>query len=92
MDKLLKRIADLILVLIALLGILNFIPTKIKGTDILIIVGLILFVLFVALITHHVSKLEEKIGKIKERFIRNDELKDIRKNVEALKLIWLKKK
>lgn len=70
MDKLLRRIADLVLMFVALLGLLTFLPTDIKGKDILIASGLILFILFVALITLHVSKLEEKIDElIKEKEI-----------------------
>jgi len=92
MDKLLKRIADLILASVALLGLLNFLPLEIKGMDILIITGLVFFILFIALITHHVSKLEEKIDKVEEKFKRADSLIDIKKDIETFKLLKLIKK
>ena len=70
MNRLLKKIADLILVCVALLGLLNLLPLKISGTDLMIITGLILFIIFVILITHHTSKLEKKIEiLVKEREI-----------------------
>jgi len=91
MDKLLKRIADLILALVALLGLLSFLPIDIKGTDVLIISGTLFFLLFIALITHHVSKLEERIKTNEERFIREKELLKIKKDIETIKLVTLRK-
>ncbi len=90
MDKLLKKIADLILIFIALLGVLNFLPLEIKGKDLLIVSGIILFILFVALITHHTSKLENEIAKLKERFIREKRLNKLESEIKSLKSILLK--
>ena len=92
MDTLLKRVADLTLIFVALLSLINFLPIEIKGTNLLIVSGLILFILFIALITHHVSKLQEKIDKTEEKFIRVNELIDIKKDIEAFKLLKLIKK
>jgi len=70
MDRLLKKVADLILIFVALLGLLTFLPVDIKGTDILIISGSILLIVLVALITKHVGRLEAKIEElIKDREI-----------------------
>ncbi len=82
----------MILILVALLSILIILLPEIKTTDILIMIGLILFISFIALITHPVSKLEEQINKIEEKFIREKDLNKIRKEIEVLKTILLKKK
>ena len=63
-DKLLKRIADLFLSFVALLGLLALYPKKIDMNLILIVSVGLLFILFIILIVSHTSKLEDKINKL----------------------------
>jgi len=86
MDNLLKRISDLTLTLVALLGILNILPFSFSGTDILFISSMIFFILFIALITHHTGKLEEKIKEIEDNFKRLYDIKEVSKDIEKIKI------
>lgn len=66
-DRLLKRIADLFLAFVAFIGLIGIKEKfQLNITAILTISGIILFIAFIALITHHSSKLEEKIIKLED--------------------------
>jgi len=58
----------------------------------LIALALFLFIGFVSLIIYQLNKLEDKIKELKDKFIRADELIDIKKDIEAFKLLKLIKR
>ena len=92
MDKYLKRLANFIVYVVTLLGILAIIEKKIDPLALTIIIEVILLVGFIFLTLSHISQLEKQIENIEQKFIRAEELKDMRKDIEAIKLILLKKK
>ena len=69
---LLKKIADFTLAATTILGvslaIINLSSFKIKGSDILTITAAFLFVIFIFLITQHVSKIERRVKRMDDNF------------------------
>ena len=85
--KFLKNISNLIVYVVTLLGIFAILSDKVNPDLILISTSIVLFAGFVFLVIYHISQLENKIENIEKKFIREQELRDIKSNIKALKII-----
>ncbi len=91
MVEFLKSVSNLIIISVTILG---FITLLIKLPFQTTLIGLLLFLFigFILLILYYFSRLENKINSIGQKFKRADSLIDIKKDIETLKLIILKRK
>lgn len=87
-----KSLSRLIITAVSLLGFLTIFFAALKSPlTSLLALSMLLFGGFISLAIYYIIKLENKINSIEEKFKREEDLKDIRKDVEALKLVLLKK-
>ena len=95
MDTFLKRTSNLLFAFVAGLGLLLAFKEEL-GIDLigllLTAAAILLFICFIALIFNHISKLEEKMGGIEDKFIKAEEYKNLKADIEALKLVYKNKK
>lgn len=95
MVKFSKRIANLLFWIITLLGLSALFYQEIRriGLEIILaIAAVILIAGFVFLVIIKITEFENLVYKIEQKFIREKDLNKIRTDINALKLILLKRK
>lgn len=87
MNNYLKKLSNLIVYIVTLLGVLALIEKRIDPLVLAIIIEIILLGGFIFLTLSHILNLERKIRDVEQKFIRAKELEDIRNDIKLLKNI-----
>jgi len=92
MGEFLKSLANIIVIAVTALGIIAVFFEKITPLTGLISLAILLLIGFITLIIVQINKLEKRIEEQEKKFISVDKLIDIKKDIEAFKLLKLIKK
>jgi len=90
MSTFLRSLSNIIITAVTIIGFISLFRIF-DAISMGIILGLAFFISFIALVIYKMTKTEDKISSIEEKFKRVDELTDIRSDINALKLMILKK-
>ena len=86
----LKKIANLIVYIVTLLGIFSLTSKRLDPEILLTSTFIILFAGFIFLVIAHVQELEKKIKEIETKFISEKRLNKLETNIKALNLKVIK--
>ena len=90
MVSFLRSLSNIIIISVTILTLIALFFKAIEPLKLLIVLAILLFLGFISLVVYWFSKLESKINLVEQKFKRADKLIDIKRDIKALKLIFIK--
>ncbi|MDO8623559.1 MAG: hypothetical protein Q7R52_04905 [archaeon] len=92
MVEFLKSLGNLLMISVAILGAIAIFFKTLDPLSSAILLSIILFVGIVSLTIYQINKIEKKVDLIEQKFIRTNELIDMKGDIQALKILINKRK
>lgn len=87
MANFLKSLSNVIVIAVTILGVIALFFKALSPIILLIALSILLILGFISLVIYWFTKIDSKLLLLEQKFKRADELKDMRADIEALKLV-----